>query len=41
MPFKSKGGLIHVSDFISLEGRLTIDQKDAQEIIYPGGDVEY
>jgi hypothetical protein len=41
MPFKSKGGLIHMSDFISLKGRLTISQKDAREIIYPGDDVEY
>jgi len=41
MPFKSKRGLIHVLDFISLKGRLTISQKDAREIIYPGGDVEY
>jgi hypothetical protein len=37
MPSKSKGGLIHCSDFISLEGRLTIGQKDARKIIYPGG----
>jgi hypothetical protein len=37
MPFKSKGGLIYCSDFISLEGRLVIGQKDAWEIIYPGG----
>jgi hypothetical protein len=37
MPSKSKGGLIHVSDFISLKGRLTIGQKDARKIIYPGG----
>jgi hypothetical protein len=29
MPSKSKGGLIHVSDFISLKERLTIGQKDA------------
>jgi hypothetical protein len=41
MPFKSKEDLIHVSDFISLKERLTIGQKDAREIIYPGGDVEY
>jgi hypothetical protein len=41
MPFKSKEGLIHVFDFISLERRLIIGQKDAQEIIYPGDDVEY
>jgi hypothetical protein len=41
MPFKSKEGLIHMSDFISLKGRLTIGQKDAREIIYPGGNVEY
>ena len=43
MPSKSKRGLIHVSDFISLEGRLTIGQKDARKIIYPGGPqkVEY
>ena len=37
MPSKSKGGLIYCSDFISLEGRLTIGQKDARKIIYPGG----
>jgi hypothetical protein len=37
MPFKSKGGLIYCSDFISLEKRLVISQKDAQEIIYLGG----
>ncbi|PVH69714.1 hypothetical protein DL98DRAFT_379349, partial [Cadophora sp. DSE1049] len=37
MPSKSKGGLIHCSDFISLEGRLSIGQKDARKIIYPGG----
>lgn len=37
MPLKSKEGLIHVSDFISLEGRLIIGQKDAREIIYPDG----
>jgi hypothetical protein len=37
MPLKSKEGLIHCSDFISLEERLVISQKDAQEIIYPGG----
>jgi hypothetical protein len=37
MPSKSKGGLIHCSDFISLKGRLVIGQKDAREIIYPGG----
>ena len=37
MPSKSKGGLIHYSDFISLEGRLIISQKDARKIIYPGG----
>ena len=37
MPSKSKGGLIYCSDFISLEGRLTFGQKDAQKIIYPGG----
>jgi hypothetical protein len=37
MPLKSKGGLIHCSDFISLKGRLIIGQKDAQEIIYLGG----
>jgi hypothetical protein len=37
MPSKSKGGLIHCSDFISLEGRLSISQKDARKIIYPGG----
>jgi len=37
MPLKSKGGLIYCSDFISLEGRLVISQKDAREIIYPGG----
>jgi hypothetical protein len=37
MPSKSKEGLIHCSDFISLEGRLIIGQKDAQKIIYPGG----
>jgi hypothetical protein len=38
---KSKGGLIYVSDFISLEERLIIDQKNAQEIIYFDGNVEY
>ena len=37
MPLKSKGGLIYCSNFISLEGRLTIGQKDARKIIYPGG----
>jgi hypothetical protein len=37
MPSKSKGGLIHYPDFISLEGRLIIGQKDARKIIYPGG----
>jgi hypothetical protein len=37
MPFKSKGGLIYYSDFISLEKRLVIGQKDAQEIIYLSG----
>ena len=37
MPLKSKGGLIHCSDFISLEGRLVIGQKDARQIIYSGG----
>jgi hypothetical protein len=37
MLFKSKGGLIHCSDFISLKERLVIGQKDAREIIYPGG----
>jgi hypothetical protein len=37
MPFKSKEGLIHCFNFISLKGRLTIGQKDAQKIIYPGG----
>jgi len=36
MPLKSKGGLIHYSDFISLEGRLTISQKNTRKIIYPG-----
>jgi hypothetical protein len=36
MPSKSKGGLIHCSDFISLKGRLSIGQKDARKIIYPG-----
>ena len=41
MPSKNKGGLIHVSDFISLEGRLAIGQKDAREIIYPGGQTPY
>jgi hypothetical protein len=34
MPLKSKESLIHCSDFISLEERLVIGQKDAQEIIY-------
>jgi hypothetical protein len=34
MPLKSKRGLIHCSDFISLKERLVISQKDAQEIIY-------
>ena len=37
MSSKSKGGLIHCSDFISLKGRLIIGQKDAREIIYSGG----
>ncbi|PVH67303.1 hypothetical protein DL98DRAFT_603364, partial [Cadophora sp. DSE1049] len=37
MPLKSKGGLIHCSDFISLEGRLVIGLRDARQIIYPGG----
>ena len=36
MPFKSKEELIYYSDFISLEGRLVIGQKDARETIYPG-----
>jgi hypothetical protein len=37
MPFKSKKGLIYCLDFISLKERLVIGQKDAWEIIYPGG----
>jgi hypothetical protein len=37
MPFKSKEGLIHYSDFISLKEGLVIGQKDAREIIYPSG----
>jgi hypothetical protein len=41
MPSKSKEGLIHVSDFISLEERLTISQKNAQEIIYLSNNVKY
>ncbi|PVH70044.1 hypothetical protein DL98DRAFT_621037, partial [Cadophora sp. DSE1049] len=41
MPSKSKGKLTHVSDFISLKGRLTVTKngvviKDARKIIYPG-----
>ena len=42
MPKKGKGRLIHVSDFIRLEGRITtynLDNsinRDARKIIYPG-----
>jgi len=38
MPGKSKGRLIHVSDFIGLEGRIAIPDLglDARKIIYPG-----
>jgi hypothetical protein len=37
MLLKSKKGLIHYSDFISLKKRLVISQKDAWEIIYSSG----
>ena len=37
MPLKSKGGLIHCSDFISLEWMLMNGSRDARQIIYPGG----
>jgi hypothetical protein len=38
---KSKGRLIYISDFISLEGRLIVTEngliiKNAREVIYPG-----
>jgi len=38
MPGKSKGKLIHVSDFIRLEGRINILELNlnARKIIYPG-----
>ena len=38
MPGKSKGKLIHVSDFIGPEGRITVPDLglDARKIIYPG-----
>ena len=38
MPGKSKGKLIHVSNFIGLEGRINILELnlDARKIIYPG-----
>ncbi|PVH67278.1 hypothetical protein DL98DRAFT_444045, partial [Cadophora sp. DSE1049] len=46
MPSKSKGKLTHVSDFISLKGRLTVTIngviiKDARKIIYPGSGSEH
>ena len=38
MPGKSKGKLIHVSDFIGPEGRITMPDLDldARKIIFPG-----
>jgi len=38
MPGKSKGKLIHVSNFIRIKGRIAIPELglNAQKIIYPG-----